>query len=54
MITEETRVGYMTTSLLENECLEYLKANPKDLDYQKRYDRLKWYNLEFEIGVKND
>ena len=52
METEETRVGYLTTSILEKECLDYLKNNPNNLDYQKRYDRLKWYNLEFEVGVE--
>ncbi len=49
---EETRVGYMATSILEDLCLDYIKAstiNGKfmgDVHYLVQYDALKKYNQQ--------
>lgn len=49
-MTEETRVGYKATSVLEEECLEYIKAHMDgkdftgDIRYLVAYNSLKVYN----------
>jgi len=49
-MTQEKKVGYMTTSILEEMCLEYVKAhtvNGKfvgDVNYLIAYDNLRRYN----------
>jgi hypothetical protein len=49
-MTKETRVGYMATSILEEMCLEYIRAHTKegkfigDVKYLDVYINLKRYN----------
>lgn len=51
-MTKETRVGYMTTSVLEEMCFEYIKTftvNGKfigDFKYLAVYDSLNKYNSQ--------
>ena len=49
----ETRVGYTTTSILEELCLDYLKCNPTDVEYLIKYSKLRIYNQNNQcIGEK--
>ena len=49
-MTEETRVGFKATSILEEMCLEYIKAHTKngkfvgDVKYPIDYNNLIKYN----------
>lgn len=51
-MTNETRVGFMATSILEGMCLDYIKShtvNGKyegDVGYLISYDQLKRYNSQ--------
>ena len=49
-MTQETRVGYMTTSILEDMLFDYIKSSVKegkytgDVHYLLIYDKIKQYN----------
>ena len=49
-MTDEARVGYRATSILEEVCMEYIRAHTEngrfigDVKYLVAYDNLKRYN----------
>lgn len=45
-MTIETRVGYVSTSIIENMLKEYIIVNPNDVEAHGKYLEIRKYNEE--------